>query len=975
MVRGRAPALNAGSRARWYCPKCVQHGNGERFRSDHTRACGGVEAVEFAESASTPAPNTLEGILNELRAAEASDALRLPELDFVRKALAAVASIDVSNVVEGSAPMHPGVNAMFQARGKFIDELFTEKKMTEVEAAMAALMVEQGMSQNYRDEWCKFMTERGFIAAGAPGRMSAERNTDLVPSFKEFGLNTGDGDVRQFGELVVLLRDITEVVWSILCNPAFCLATELATDFEEVFDEDSVYNGDVFRGGSFPEVHNSLWFKVLRLKLPGSVLPIAVFLASDATNLVSVGTRSGHGLYLVVVNLRTSARVSSHAIQLLGIYMPPKHGAGDEPARVEAVRARTDEYFRQARDLVYQPLRDASKHGVLLPLPLNGHTNQWTWRTCFIVVMGEGGDLPERYHLACSVCGSNAEHPCPKCHSTNGSALRNPVEARVGETAALQSEPRKPRDAATINAAVERSQLAGPRGRKNILRHHWSRGVPLLTNVPGFDAITSLLIDVMHTLEGVTKRLLQGAIIAVCSELRPAEAARRVAELNYRLQACRAFCGPRGSERLPPANLFVFKSDGTPALRSMFTAREFAAACPHLPLVFAPWPALSKLFQAWAMLYTELRSPMPTWARLRRVYDLYQHFLRAFDASTLGASLKQGIDTPKVHDILHLVHQILLYGCADNVSLQQMERAHILWMKRAFKGTDKRLVGFEACMMRRIVLLETERLVRQLRAQYYAVDPSLQLPRSAVDTWRRHAGMAAVAPPCPACAAAAAQQPQPGPSNGQPSALAQCRPGCPRALLRRTLRGEGRRSDLPSRLSLQQLQRRSCKTLVGACELHALTALITSALNTYSDVIGLVGGTTLQPTDVIVPYTSAMVRGAGRDMCVSAWATARPASNESRSVPTFDFVALAEKADREQDSAPASAAADEVYGLLALVFTCSSVDKPLCLLQMLRRAPLSDARYVKRASSCVRLELVRCICSLASQVECRRGPG
>jgi hypothetical protein len=168
---------------------------------------------------------------------------------------------------------------MFQARGKFIDELSTEKKMTEVEAAMAALMVEQGMSQNYRDEWCKFMTERGFIAAGAPGRMSAERNTDLVPSFKEFGLNTGDGDVRQFGELVVLLRDITEVVWSILCNPAFCLATELATDFEEVFDEDSVYNGDVFRGGSFPEVHNSLWFKVLRLKLPGSVLPIAVFLA------------------------------------------------------------------------------------------------------------------------------------------------------------------------------------------------------------------------------------------------------------------------------------------------------------------------------------------------------------------------------------------------------------------------------------------------------------------------------------------------------------------------------------------------------------------------------------------------------------------------------------------------------------------------------------------------------------------------
>jgi len=889
----------------------------------------------------------LDDILKEINAAKMDDDLRVPELDFVLKILEAVGSIDVSGLSDGTgAPTHKGVNKMLAARDRFEESVKVDGQADaskrELEAAMHALMVSQQMSESDRQEWRKLLMDRNHIERGASGRMSAENNSDMVPGFKKAKLNTNQEDERDFGELELLYRDIIEVVWSILCDPAFSLNTDLATEYEEAFDEDSVPSNDPFRGASFPDLHNALWFKALRLRLPNSVLPIAVFLASDASNLVNVGTRSGHGLYVVVVNLRASARHSPYAIKLLALYMPPKHGAGVTPAAEEAVRARYDEYLQQARDVIYAPLREAAVHGVRLPLPLNGHSVKWDWVTCFIVVMGEGGDLPERYRLSCCVCGSKARKPCPKCQSLRGSHLREPVEAHPLATTALTTKPRKPRDAQQINDHVSLAHQYGTlTGRKQLLRAFGIRGVRLLTNIPGYNPLAGLLVDVMHTLEGITKRLLEGSILAVSAPLRPAAAARLVGDLNYRLQECRAFCGPRGEERLPPINLFQFKSKTGAGLRSQFTAKEFAAALPHLPLVFAPWPELSKLFQAWAMLYVALRSPTPTWATLRQIYVLYQHFLSAFDRSTLGAHLKEGIDTPKVHDILHLVHQMICYGCADIASLQQMENAHITWLKRAFKSTDMRAVGVEACMARRITLLETERLVKQLTARHYAANPHLDLSRSAVDTWRDHASMPHIVPPCGACAASLAGVA----ATVDPRAIDQCQPDCQQARLRRTLRGEGRRADMPAHLTLELLAASSCSSPVGPCLVDDIVDLISAALHDFRDVLHMAGdATAVQPADRVVPYTAGKVSGAGRDKCVEAWATARPArarAGGGGSMPAFDFVALAADTATDQP-APGSAVLGELYGLLVLIFTCASVHGALCVVKMLRRAPLGS---------------------------------
>ena len=934
----------ARSQANWYCRECRQNGVGEGFRSQHS-GHGELESQQFTKANSSAAPATLVDILKELVAAENDDTLRVPELNFVREILEAVGSIDVSNVGDGShAPMHKGVNGLVAARERFLKALLKGAQSAadtkEAEAALSALMVSHQVSESFRQELWNYMADRKFLPRGAAARASAEDHIGMVPGFKEASLNRNAEDIAQFGELTVLYRDIIEVVWSILSNPAFSLDKDLASQFEDVFDEDSEASNDPFRGASFPDVNNALWFKVLRERLHTAVLPIAVFLASDATNLVNVGTKSGHGLYLVVVNLRASARQSPYAIKLVALYMPPKTGAGVDPAVAEAFRTRYDEYLQQARDVIYEPLRVASERGVRLPLPLNGASSGWTWVPCFIVVMAEGGDLPERYRLSCSVCGSNAKFPCPKCRSGRGSALREPVEASPFLTTVLKEKPRIPRDAARINETVAASQMfTSKKARKMLLSIHGARGVPLLTNIPGLNPILSLLVDVMHTLEGVTKRLLEGAILAVSAPLKPADSARLVAELNYRLQLCRAFCGPRGEERLPPINLFQHKSKTGAGLRSQFTAKEFSATLPHLPLVFAPWPQLSKLFQAWAHLYVALRSPTPTWATLRRIYILYQHFLRAFDHSTLGAHLKEGIDTPKVHDILHLVGQMICYGCADVASLQQMENAHITWLKRVFKKTDMRAVGFEACMARRIVLLETERLAKQLTALHYALNPPPGMSRRAVDTWRKHATLPPIEPPCGACSAA----PGASQTNGAAAAsatLEQCCANCPLARLRASLRGEGRRADMPSSLSLQDLAAMACSTPVGHCDMQGIVELISAAVRQYPDELHLAADMMgVDLADRVVPYTAAKVRGAGRSSCIEAWATARPARAGVGSAATFDFVALADP-DQPCKRTPGTVAADEVYGLLALIFTCSSVDQPLALLKMLRRAPL-----------------------------------
>jgi hypothetical protein len=406
------------------------------------------------------------------------------------------------------------------------------------------------------------------------------------------------------------------------------------------------------------------------------------------------------------------------------------------------------------------------------------------------------------------------------------------------------------------------------------------------------DSLAGLLIDGMHVLdEGLTKRFCAGAIALLSASLGPQDGSRLTRDLNEMLRHCKLFPGPRGHCRLHPKALFYYSKEGAQML-SHFTAAEMAASVPVLPFVFAAHPLLSKLFCVWAELYNELRSPRPGWEGARSAYRLYQELLRAYAASGLDAALKEGINTPKAHDIVHLIGQRLALGAIDQHNLQQMENAHIVWLKSAFKKTDKRTEGFEACMAAAVVDMQTKRLLRQMLGRHFAAETGLCEELRA--KWRQHAGVANV-----------------------DSAV---------------LRGRGRRADMPASLKLGRLCARSLASPVGDVGLEELQSLIQAALELEADGATLAATfRDVSSTHAVVTYTACKVVGAGCQQCVKAWAYARPESGGS-SKPLFDFVAFAAVDDDTH-------AVVESVGMLLLVFTLQSVREPLCLLKMLRRQP------------------------------------
>jgi hypothetical protein len=321
------------------------------------------------------------------------------------------------------------------------------------------------------------------------------------------------------------------------------------------------------------------------------------------------------------------------------------------------------------------------------------------------------------------------------------------------------------------------------------------------------------------------------------------------------------------------------------------------------PYVFGPWPALSRVFQVWGHLYNELRHPSPDWQTARRAYALYQHFLGAFDASTLPETLTEGLMTIKVHDVQHLLGQMVVFGCCDNLSLENAERWHAKTVKPAFRSTDRRHDGMVPSIGAAVRRMEAMDLFMRLLSGHHAAVPG----RSAAVTakWRELAGYT------------------------DPATDA------------RVLRGMGRRADMPATLKLRQLAAmEQCHTVAGRCDLSNIAELLYISLSWPAGGPTLRSGVTaVDSDDTVVPYTACMVAGAGRHACVRSWAFARPGGSE----PLFDFVAF------DEPATDGSGAAIEQYGLLALIMTLSSVEEPLALLRMLRRLPPAAAVYALAA--------------------------
>jgi hypothetical protein len=251
-----------------------------------------------------------------------------------------------------------------------------------------------------------------------------------------------------------------------------------------------------------------------------------------------------------------------------------------------------------------------------------------------------------------------------------------------------------------------------------------SRNVLLaLADMPGYCCIVNTTADPMHALEGFMKRLLIAAAATVSANQSLPDQARTVSELNKRLAFGRRWSGPREGRRLVPAKVFVLK-DNEISLRTQFTCAEIAEMVPHMPYVFAPWSSVSRVFQAWANLYNCVRHAAPAWADLQRLFLLHETFLTTFEASPMVHNLVEGVNVPHMHDVLHFVHQIVLWGRVDNLSLSPFERLHRDLCIAIFDKTDKRVEEVEEVMLRTLRRRELQLLTRRGMATYYAQNPA-----------------------------------------------------------------------------------------------------------------------------------------------------------------------------------------------------------------------------------------------------------
>ena len=157
--------------------------------------------------------------------------------------------------------------------------------------------------------------------------------------------------------------------------------------------------------------------------------------------------------------------------------------------------------------------------------------------------------------------------------------------------AQLARADRTPRNLIETEQAIERALAMAAAGAArddvaNVLHSVWSRGVPQsLAKVPGFHPFQSAVVDEMHTLAGITSRMVTGAIAVATGERGPKERAELVHHLNERFSLARKTSGPIKGTRRPPKQPFVLTND-RPGIKSNLTCAELQAMLPDLPHTF-----------------------------------------------------------------------------------------------------------------------------------------------------------------------------------------------------------------------------------------------------------------------------------------------------------------------------------------------------------------------------------------------------
>ena len=386
----------------------------------------------------------------------------------------------------------------------------------------------------------------------------------------------------------------------------------------------------------------------LEARSPGATV-IPLIISSDKTQLTQFRGKTAYPIYMGIGNiLKNVCRKPLQAAQMLIGYIPTTKLAGitNKAARRRALA----NLFHSCMEKVLGPICPYGETGLAMM------SGDGIWRRCHPIFAAFVGNYPEQALVTCT-----QYRRCPKClvpPNQLGDFQRFPARSYVDatDTYLLASE-----DIRQFHAACREH------GLKPVFRPFWS-ALPLV------NIFLSITPDVLH-------QLLQGVVKHVNAWL--AEVFGAV-EVDAR---CRS---------LPPNHHISLFVKGITTL-SRITGKEHKDICRFmlgilidLPLPLGQLP--SRLIRAVRALLDFVylaQYPSHTSKTLERLEESLARFHEDKDIF-IDLGVREHLNLPKIHSLLHYAFSITLYGTTDNYNTEQSERLHIDFTKDAYRATNRK---------------------------------------------------------------------------------------------------------------------------------------------------------------------------------------------------------------------------------------------------------------------------------------------
>ncbi|KAH9164605.1 hypothetical protein EDB89DRAFT_2116238 [Lactarius sanguifluus] len=456
------------------------------------------------------------------------------------------------------------------------------------------------------------------------------------PSFQCEDLVIG-GETLQFH-----YRDIVPCIRSLFGNPEFA--------HELVFAPERHYTDAERTCRVYSEMHMGDWWWSVQMSLEArnagaTVIPLII--SSDKTLLTHFRDKEAYPIYLGIGNIpKSTRRKPSRSAQMLIGYVPITKlvGITNKAARRRALAS----LFHSCMAKVLDPIRAYGETGLAM------QSGDGTWRRCHPVFATFVGDYPEQVLVTCIYNGR-----CPKCLVPVKQLGNYDIFPTWNHVDAIDTYLLASEDIRRFRAACREA------GLKSIFRPFWSV-------LPLVDIFVSITPDVLH-------QLLQGVVKYLTAWLTTIFGA---AEVDAR---CRS---------LPPNHHISLFTSGISTL-SQLSGKQHKDICRFLlgliiDLALPGRQLPSRLIRAARALLDFVylaQYSSHTSKTLQRLEDSLARFHENKDVF-IDLGVREHLDIPKFHSMLHYRSSITLFGTTDNYNTEQSERLHIDFTKDAYRATN-----------------------------------------------------------------------------------------------------------------------------------------------------------------------------------------------------------------------------------------------------------------------------------------------